>query len=311
VFCFSVAYCRAILFLCTGRNLFGEYSFPLNISYFIYLIDLYMIFKFCFSCSGWGIGPSGGVVEPDLVAKMRSDEGSCDNFFYGPSVMVPCREPVANERYSFGDSRYHACGKYAALEKKFFSENEDIMREIFFDTNNLLGVDSDEDLVSADVPVNYYDFVPEMFSEDGQLRRDRIKEILETKIVRMSPVNLEGEDEETMERVASPMVVETISDLTDAGVATCSTDVGVNNQLCLTSAAKPDCVERVVTARVKPPSSPGPFSEDVSMDDFSPRTRRGSVLFLTFCEPAGGEVSLYFHFPYLVVYILLLNSGVC
>ena len=82
---------------------------------------------------------------------MRSDEGSCDNFFFGPSVLVPYREPFANERYMFGDSQYHACGKYAALEKRFFSENEEIMREIFFDTNNLLGVDSDEDVASSDV----------------------------------------------------------------------------------------------------------------------------------------------------------------
>jgi hypothetical protein len=153
------------------------------------------------------------------------------------------------------------------------------------------------------VPVNYHDLVPEMFSEEGQLRRDRVKEILGAKIVRLSPVNLEGEDEEIMERVASPMVVETISDLTDAGVAACSTDIGVNNQFCSTSAENSDCVEKVVTGRVKPPSSPGPFSEDVSMDDFTPRTRRGSVLILTFCEPAGGEVSLYFPF--------FLSSGVC
>jgi hypothetical protein len=34
VSCFSVAYCRAILFLRTGRNLFGEY-FSLN--FFVYL----------------------------------------------------------------------------------------------------------------------------------------------------------------------------------------------------------------------------------------------------------------------------------
>ena len=105
-----------------------------------------------------------------------------------------------------------------------------------------------------------------------------------------------------MERMVSPVVVETVNDLADAGVATCSTGTGVNNQYCSKIAAKPDCVERVVTGRVKPPSSPGPFSEDVSMDDFTPRTRRGSVLFLTFCEPAGGEVSLFFSF--------FLSSGV-
>jgi hypothetical protein len=129
------------------------------------------------------------------------------------------------------------------------------------------------------------------------------------KIVRVSPVNLEGEDEETMERVVSPMVVETISDLKDAGVATCSTDIDLNNQLSSTSAAKSDRVEKIVTVRVELPSVPGPFSEDVSMDDFVPRTQPGPVLFLTFREPASGEVSVYFSVPYPVVYILLLNSG--
>ncbi len=128
--------------------------------------------------------------------------------------------------------------------------------------------------------------------------------------MRVSPVNSESEDEETMERVASPMVVETVRDLTDADVATCSSDIDVNNQLCSKIAAKSDRVEKIVTVRVELPSVPGPFSEDVSMDDFVPRTRPGPVLFLTFREPAGGEVSLYFPFSYPVVYILLLNSGV-
>ncbi len=270
-------------------------------------VDLY--YFLCFSCSGWGIGPCGGIVEPDLVSKMRSDEGSGDNFFYGPSVMVPYRELFANERYLFGDGQYHACGKYEDLEKKFFSENEEIMREVFFDTNNLLGVDSDEDL-DEDVPVNYLDFVPESLSEDDQLRRDRVKEISEMDIVRLSPFKSEGEDGGTMGRMASPMVVETVNDLADAGVDTGFTDPGVSNQYCSEIAAGPDRVEKMVTVRVELPFVPGPFSEDVSMDDFMPRTRRGPVLFLTFCEPASGEVSVYFNFPYPVVYILLLYSGV-
>jgi hypothetical protein len=274
-------------------------------SFLVMLVDLYY-FYFCFSCSGWGIGPCGGVVEPDLVAKMRSDEGSGDNFFYGPSVMVPYREPFANECYSFGDSRYHACGKYADLEKKFLSENDEVKRDIFFDTNNLLGVDSDEDVASSDAPVNYYDLVPEILSEEDQLRRDRVKELLEMDVVRLSPYKSEGEDGGTLERMASPVVVETINDLADAGVATCSTDSGVNNQYCSRIAAKPDRVEKIITVRVELPSVPGPFSEDVSMDDFMPRTRRGPVLFLTFREPGGGEVSVYFYFSYRVVYFVLL-----
>ena len=135
--------------------------------------------------------------------------------------------------------------------------------------------------------------------------QDRIKKILETKIVRLSPVNLESEDEETMERVASPMVVETVNELAAASVASSSTGAGVNNQHCSKIAAKSDRVEKIVTVRVELPSVPGPFSEDVSMDDFVPRTRPGPVLFLTFREPASGEVSLYFPFSYPVVYILL------
>jgi hypothetical protein len=308
VFCFNVAHCRAVSIPCTGRILLSEYFFLYFFRSSVMLVDLYNFFNFCFSCSGWGIGLSGGVVEPDLVAKMGSDEGSGDNFFYGPAVMVPYREPFANERYLFGDSQYHACGKYADLEKKFFSENEEITREIFFDTNNLLGVDSDEDL-DEDVPMNY-DVVPEILSEDDQLRRDHVREISEMDIVRLSPCKSEGEDGGTMERMTSPMVVETVSDVADAGVASCSTDSDVTSQYCSKIAAKPDRVEKIITVRVELPSVPGPFSEDVSMDDFMPRTRRGPVLFLTFREPGGGEVSMYFYFPYLVVYFVLLYFGV-
>jgi hypothetical protein len=78
--------------------LLSEY-FSCVFSFLFVFVDLY--YYFCFSCSGWGVGPCGGVVEPELVAKMRSDEGSCDNFFFGPSVMVPYREPFANERYTY------------------------------------------------------------------------------------------------------------------------------------------------------------------------------------------------------------------
>ncbi len=60
-------------------------------------------------------------------------------------------------------------------------------------------------------------------------------------------------------------------------------------------------MEKIVTVRAKVPSDPGPFSKDVSMDDFTPRSRRGSVLFLSFFDSAGGEVSLCFLFSYPVV----------
>ncbi len=246
-------------------------------------------------------------MEPDLVARMRMDEGSDGNFFYGPSLSL-YREPFVNERYLFSDSQYHNCGAYLDMEKKFFGENAAIVREVFFDTNSLLGVDSEEDL-DVEEAVNYEDLVPEMLSEENQLRHVAVREILDMQIVRVSPVNLESEDEETMERVTSPMVVEAVSDSSDISVATGSADNGMNNQPSLVISAKGDCVEKTVEGQAKLPSDPGPFSEDVSMDDFMPGPRRGSAPFLAFSDTAGDEVSLYFPFSYPVVYILLLNSG--
>jgi hypothetical protein len=238
---------------------------------------------------------------------MRLDEGSDGNFSYGPSLSLD-REPFINERYLFSDSQYHTCGPYLDMEKKFFSDNAAIVREVFFDTNDLLGVDSEEDL-DVEGAVDYEDLVPEILSEENQRRHAAVREIMEMNIVRVSPVNFDSEDEETMERVTSPMVVEAVGDLTDASEATGSADNGVNNQPSSVIAAKGDCVEKTVEGRAEVPSDPGPFSEDVSLDDFMPRPRRGSVLFLTFSDAAGDEVSLYFPFSYPVVYILLLNSG--
>ncbi len=97
--------------------------------------------------------------------------------------------------------------------------------------------------------------------------------------------------------------------MTDASEVTGSADNGVNNQPNLVIAGEAGCVEKAVKGRAKLPSDPGPYSEDVSMNDFMPRPKRGSVLFLAFSDSAGDEVSLYFPFSYPVVYILLLNSG--
>ncbi len=66
----------------------------------------------------------------------------------------------------FGDGRYHNCGAYLDMEKKFFSENQSIARDVFYDTNNLLGVDSEEDFGVEDA-VEYEDLVPEILSEEN------------------------------------------------------------------------------------------------------------------------------------------------
>ncbi len=73
-----------------------------------------------------GASPSGGIVEPDLVARMRLDEGSDGNFFYGPSLSLD-REPFGNERYLFSDGQYHNCKPYLDMEKEFFGENAAIV----------------------------------------------------------------------------------------------------------------------------------------------------------------------------------------
>jgi hypothetical protein len=251
-------------------------------------------FFFCFSNSGWGIGPSGGIVEPALVTRMRLDEGSDGNFLYGPSLSLD-REPFVNERYLFSDGQYHNCKPYLDMEKEFFRENAAIVREVFFDTDSLLGVDSEEDL-GVEEAVNAEDLVPVLSAEEIQWQHAAANDILNMEIVRVTPVNSDSEDEETMERVTSPVVVEAVSDLTDTNEATGSADNVMNNPPNLVTAAEGDYVEEAVEGRAEVPSDPGPFSEDVTIDEFLPRPRRGSVLFLAFSDAAGDEVSFIFLF---------------
>ncbi|MFN9938568.1 MAG: hypothetical protein ACK56I_03760, partial [bacterium] len=83
---------------------------------------------------------------------------------------------------------------------------------------------------------------------------------------------------------------------------------GMKNQPSVI-ASKVDCVEKTFKGWAKLPSDPGPFSEDVSMNDFVPRTRLGPILFLISRESGSGEVSVYFQFLSSGVDSLLLNSG--
>jgi len=230
---------------------------------------------------------------------MRLDESADGHFSYGPSLGL-FREPFFNERYLFSDSQFHTCGSYLELEKKFFSDNAAIVREVYFDADLLLGVDPEEDL-GVEEAVNYEDLVPVLPAEEIEWQHAAANDILNMEIVRVTPVNSDSEDEETMERVTSPVVVEAVGDFADAREAIDSADNGVDIPPDLVTAAEGDYVEETVEGRAEVPSDPGPFSEDVTMDDFLPRPRRGSVLFLSFSEAAGDEVSLYFLFSYPVV----------
>jgi hypothetical protein len=78
--------------------------------------------------------------------------------------------------------------------------------------------------------------------------------------------------------------------LMDAGEATGSADIGVNNALELVVAAGGDNVGETVEGRAEAPCDPGPSGGSVSMDDFLLRPRPGPVPFLTFSDAAGDEV---------------------
>jgi len=210
------------------------------------------------------------------------------------------------------------------MERKFFSDNAAIVREVYFDTDLLLGVDPEEDL-AVEEAVNYEDLVPVLPAEEIEWQHAAANDIMNMEIVRLTPVNSDSEDEETMERVTSPVVVEAVGELVDGGEAFGYADIGVNDVLDLVTAAEGDYKEETVgegdyvgeaveggdyvgeavEGRAEAPSDPGPFSEDVSMDDFLPRPRRGSVLFLTFSDAAGDEVILYFLFSYPVEYFVI------
>ena len=213
---------------------------------------------------------------------MRLDESADGHLSYGPSLSL-FREPFANERYLFGDSQYHNCRPYLDMEKEFFSNNAAIVREVYFDTDILLGADSDED-VGVEEAVNAEDLVPVLSAEEIEWQHAAANDIMNMVIVRVTPVNSDSEDEETMERVASPVVVEAVSDVADTNEATGSADNVVNNSPNLVIAEEGDYVEEAVEGRADVPSAPGPFSEDVTMDDFLPRPTRGSVVFLAFSD---------------------------
>ncbi len=242
-------------------------------------------------------------MEPDLVTRMRLGGSSDGHFSYGPSFPGVSREPFRNERHLFSDSQLHTCGPYLEMEKKFFSDNAAIVRENYFDADLLLGVNPVEGLAVGEVVI-YEDLVPVLPAEEILWQLAAVNDILNVEIVRLAPVNSDSENEETMERVTSPVVVEAAGELLDAGEATGSADIGVNNAPGLVAAAggdnvgeaveESDYVGEIAEGRAEAPSDPGPSGGSVSMDDFLPRPRPGPVPFLTFCDAVGDEVILLY-----------------
>ena len=176
-------------------------------------------------------------MEPDLVERMKSGGLYDGHFAYGPFFPCVSREPFSNERHFFSDSQLHCCVPYLELEKKFFDDNAAIVRENYFDADLLLGVDPAEDLAVEEV-VDYDDLVPAISVEEIVWQVAAVDHIANV------------EDEETTERVTSPVVVGAVSGLADA--------VGVG--------------------RAGTPSNPGPSGGSVSVDDLLPGPRPGPVV---------------------------------
>jgi hypothetical protein len=176
-------------------------------------------------------------VEPDLVERMKLGGLSDGYFVYGPFLPGVSREPFSNERHLFSDSQLHCCVPYLELEKKFFDDNAAIVRENYFDVDLLLGVDPAEDLAVEEV-VDYDDLVPAI----------SVEEILQQVAAVDHVASIENE--ETTERVTSPVVMGAASGLVDA--------VGED--------------------RAGAPSDPGPSDGSVRVDDFLPGPRPGPVL---------------------------------
>jgi hypothetical protein len=243
-------------------------------------------------------------VEPDLVIRMRLGGLFDGHFSYGPVFPAPAREPFSNERHLFGDSRLHTCGPYLEMERKFFSDNEAIMREFYFDVDLLLG-DPAENL-AVEEAVNYDDLVPVLSAEEILWQLAAVNNTQNVEIVRFAPVDSNSENEGTTGRVTSPAVMEVVGELLDAGGATGSAGVSVNDVPVLAAAAGGGNVGEAAEGRAEAPSDPGPSGGNVSMDDFLPRLRLGPVPLLTSSDAAGDEVILQFLFG-IRRSILLLN----
>ncbi len=230
-------------------------------------------------------------MEPDLVTSMRLGGLSDGHFAYGPSFPGVFREPFSNERHFFSDSQLHCCGPYLELEKKFFNDNEAIVRENYFDADLLLGVDPNEDL-AVEEAVDYDDLVPVISAEEILRQLAAVEHVQSVKIVRLAPVDSDSKSEETTGRVTSPVVVEAAGELMGAGEITGIADIGVDDVPVLAAAAGGGDVGEAAEGRAEAPSDLGPSGGNVSMGDFLPRPRPGPSR--TSSYAAGDEVILPF-----------------
>ncbi len=184
-------------------------------------------------------------MEPDLVTRMMLGGLSDGHFSYGPSFPGLLREPFSNERHLFGDSQLHTCEPYLEMERKFFSDNVEIMRENYFDVDLLLGEDPVEDL-AVEEAINYDDLVPVRSAEEILWQITAANDIANMEIVRLAPADSDSENEGTMERVTAPVVVKAVGESVDASEATGSAGICADNAFALVAAAVGDNVGEAV-----------------------------------------------------------------
>ena len=238
-------------------------------------------------------------MEPDLVERMKLGGLADGHFSYGPFFLDRPREPFSDERHSFGDGQLHSCEPYLEMERKFFSDNAEIMRENYFDVGLLLGEDPVED-VAVEEAINLDDLVPIRSAEEIQWQIDAANYIAGMEIERIAPADSDCENEGTMERMTAPVVVEAVGETVGAGGATGSADICAGNASVLVAAAGSDDVGEVVggsdhlgeaaDGRDEALSGPGPSGGGASMDDFLPRPRPWFFSFLTTSGAASDEV---------------------
>jgi hypothetical protein len=277
-------------------------------------VVLFLILFSDFRRAGWGVGPCGGVVKPDVVALIGGDEEESYYQHVQRSVTVGGlfqeRAPFSEERFDLRDASFYFCEVYRKLENDFLEENERV-RKTFGACLSLLGSDSDDD-----------DRAPVEDSGDGGhviVHEEDIDGCSATEGVQNLVIErLEIQEAEvggstrrpTWEEFVTaidPNFLEDTKRITDCEVMSEDDDNVLAN---VPSEEAEICVSAVVERRVAEGDSqdvhhePGPFSEDVDDDDFS-RTPRAS-LFLSFRDEQCEEVSLScFYYVYQWCFVLL------
>jgi hypothetical protein len=253
-----------------------------------------------FRRAGWGVGPCGSVVKPDLVSLIGGDEEESYYQHVQREVTVGGvfeeRMPFSNERCDSRDPGFYYCEVYKRLENDFFLENERV-RKTFGENLSLLGSDSDDDDRTSvgELADGSHDDLHQG-NKTGSLLTEGVHNLA---IERAEPQEAENGgilERKTFEEVVAALDPNFVVDtrrIVDSEVMSEDDILFVVNEkseetgLSASVAVEGRAVERNVRAVHQ---EPGLFSGDVDDDDFSPIPR--AALFLSFRDEQCEEVSL-------------------